>query len=162
MWGVAAALAAGLAFAVDAAHAQETEAQEKETAVAGAAEGEQTAEKAAADAGANAEAQQAAGDGEKTNPYTGDEEAIAEGRKLYLKYNCYGCHGTQGGGGMGKPISDDQWVAGGDDASVFDVVYNGTTGGMPPFKDILTEDETWKVIAFVRSLYKGDPAKVVW
>lgn len=124
-------------------------------------------EKAPADATpepapAEAETSAAVNGHEKLNPYTGNEEAIAEGRKLFLKYSCYGCHGTQGGGGMGKPISDDEWVAGGDDKSVFEVVRNGTVGGMPPFKDILTEDETWKVIAFVRSLYQGDSAKIVW
>ena len=23
-------------------------------------------------------------------------------------------------------------------------------------------DETWKVIAFIRSIYKGDPSRIVW
>ncbi|MFQ5889794.1 MAG: c-type cytochrome [Gemmatimonadota bacterium] len=99
---------------------------------------------------------------EKLNPYTGDEEAIAAGRKLFLKFNCYGCHGTQGGGGMGKPINDTRWAYGGDDASVLETIRNGREGGMPAFRDILTEDEIWKVMAFLRSLYKGDPEAIVW
>ena len=28
--------------------------------------------------------------------------------------------------------------------------------------DEVEEDDAWKVIAFVRTLYKGDPAKVAW
>jgi hypothetical protein len=27
---------------------------------------------------------------------------------------------------------------------------------------VLNEDEIWKVIAFVRSLYQGDPNKIDW
>ncbi len=98
----------------------------------------------------------------KLNPYTGDEEKIAEGRKLYLKWNCYGCHGTMGGGGMGAPLLDEQWLYGGDDASVLESIKEGTPGGMPSLKDRLTEDEIWKIIAYVRSYYKGDPSKVSW
>jgi len=26
----------------------------------------------------------------------------------------------------------------------------------------VSADETWKVIAFIRSIYKGDPSKIVW
>lgn len=96
------------------------------------------------------------------NPYTGDEEKIAEGRKLYLKWNCYGCHGTLGGGGMGRPLNDEEWLYGGDDASVFESIREGTPGGMPVYAERLSEDETWKVIAYVRSFYKGDPSSVPW
>lgn len=99
---------------------------------------------------------------EKLNPYTGDEEKIAEGRRLYLKWNCYGCHGTMGGGGMGKPLNDAEWQYGGDDASVFKSIKDGTPGGMPVYAERLSEDETWKVIAYMRSYYKGDPSSVPW
>ena len=98
----------------------------------------------------------------KLNPYTGDEEKIAEGRKLYLRWNCYGCHGSMGGGGMGRPLNDEQWLYGGDDASVLESIKEGTPGGMPSLKDRLTEDEIWKIIAYIRSYYKGDPSKVSW
>ena len=26
----------------------------------------------------------------------------------------------------------------------------------------LTDEQIWKVIAYIRSLYKGDPGKVIW
>lgn len=98
----------------------------------------------------------------KLNPYTGDSTAIAQGRKLYLKYNCYGCHGTLGGGGMGKPLNDEEWLYGGDDASVIETILQGRGGGMPSFKELLSNEETWKIIAYIRSYYRGDPAKVSW
>ncbi len=98
----------------------------------------------------------------KLNPYTGDEEKIAEGRKLFLRWNCYSCHGVRGGGGMGRPMNDEQWMYGGDDAGVFASTWGGTPGGMPAYSERMSEDETWKVIAYVRSFYTGDPAKVLW
>jgi len=33
---------------------------------------------------------------------------------------------------------------------------------MPPFKEVITEDERWKIIAYLRTLYKGDPQAIVW
>lgn len=102
---------------------------------------------------------------EKLNPFTGDSLAIAEGRKLYLKYNCYGCHGTMGGGGMGKAINDTEWVYGADDASVFKTITEGSQGGMPSFKQLagdIEEEDIWKIIAYIRSFYKGDPDAIVW
>lgn len=102
---------------------------------------------------------------EKINPFTGDSVAIAEGRKLYLKYNCYGCHGTMGGGGMGKAINDTGWAYGGDDASVFKTITEGSQGGMPSFKQLagdIEEEDIWKIIAYIRSFYKGDPDAIVW
>src|SRR5690606_40192982 len=53
---------------------------------------------------------------EAKNPFTGQPEAIQAGRKLYMKWNCYGCHGTMGGGGMGPSLIDSEWRYGGEDA----------------------------------------------
>ena len=33
---------------------------------------------------------------------------------------------------------------------------------MPAYGEVIQEDEAWKVIAFVRTLYRGDPEKVTW
>lgn len=33
---------------------------------------------------------------------------------------------------------------------------------MPPYKGIASEEDIWKVIAFVRTLYKGDPENISW
>ncbi len=96
------------------------------------------------------------------NPYTGDAEAIAAGAKLFKKLNCYACHGAAGGGGMGPSLTDDRWQNGdGSDASLKAQIMEGR-GAMPPYKDIVDEAEVWQLIAFLRTLYKGDPAKVNW
>src|SRR5215470_8513437 len=99
---------------------------------------------------------------QKLNPYTGKAEAIAEGQELYKKFNCYACHGMAGGGGMGPNLTDEAWQTGdGSDASLQTQIKEGK-GAMPPFKSLLTDDQVWKLIAFVRSLYKGSPEKVRW
>jgi len=30
------------------------------------------------------------------------------------------------------------------------------------FGAVMTEEETWKILAYIRSLYKGDPSRVNW
>ncbi|MGE0824183.1 MAG: cytochrome c [Candidatus Binatia bacterium] len=106
--------------------------------------------------------QQNGAEPKKLNPYTGNAEAIAEGQKLYKLWNCYGCHGMQGGGGMGPNLTDEKWQTGdGSDSNLLEQIRNGK-GNMPPFKAFLSDDQVWKLIAFVRTLYKGDSAKVKW
>ena len=96
------------------------------------------------------------------NPFTGDPTAIAEGEEYYKMLNCYGCHGMRGGGGMGPSINDAKWNVGkGTDADVMQQIMEGR-GKMPSYKDSIDPDQAWKIIAYVRSLYKGSPDKVTW
>ena len=98
----------------------------------------------------------------KLNPYTGNPEAIAEGEELYKLLNCYSCHGLRGGGGMGPDLTDEQWKEGtGSDIRVMAQVMTGRNK-MPGYDGAITEDEAWKVIAYVRTLYKGDPSTIEW
>jgi cytochrome c(L) len=101
---------------------------------------------------------------EKLNPYTGNTEAIQQGRTLYLQYGCSGCHGAGGGGGMGPALLDDEWKFGSDDLTLFKLIKGEVPQQTMPaaFGGVLKEDEIWKIIAFVRSLYTGDPSKVDW
>jgi cytochrome c(L) len=99
----------------------------------------------------------------KLNPYTGNEEAIKEGKKLFVTYGCSGCHGLGGGGGMGHPLTDDVWKHGGDDATLMSLIKGDLPDStMPKFGQTLNEDQIWKLIAYVRSLYQGDPALIQW
>ena len=98
------------------------------------------------------------------NPYTGSPEAIAEGRKLYLEYGCSGCHGVGGGGGMGPALLDDVWKFGSDDETLFKLIRGEIPQQTMPsvFGKALKDDEIWKILAYVRSLYRGDPSKIDW
>jgi mono/diheme cytochrome c family protein len=112
------------------------------------------------------------------NPYNDQIDAIAEeGHKKYLSFSCNGCHGGGGGGGMCPPLTNQTWVYGPDDDTLFRLVSLGTdelkkqgyvrkgsenvVGPMPPFGGIIkTSDDLWKVIAWVRSVNPDSKAKV--
>ncbi len=111
--------------------------------------------------------------GTMKNPYTDNPEMIEAGKKLFFSYSCNGCHGGGGGGGMCPPLTNETWVYGGNDDILFRLVSHGSqdlqktyglsrkgsegvVGPMPPFCEIIKDDdELWKIIAFVHSLYKG-------
>jgi mono/diheme cytochrome c family protein len=105
------------------------------------------------------------------NPYNNDQiDAIKdEGHHEFLALGCNGCHGGGGGGGMCPPLTNDTWVYGPDDDTLFRLVSLGSddlqkdgykrikhevvVGPMPPFGNIIkTSDQLWKVIAWVRSV----------
>ena len=108
--------------------------------------------------------------GELKNPYNADIAAIAEeGHHRYLSAGCNGCHGGGGGGGMWPPLTNDTWVYGSDDDTLFRLIALGSdgltkagyarvkhevvTGPMPPFGGIIkTSDDLWRIIAFIRSV----------
>jgi len=114
--------------------------------------------------------------GKLTNPYKDTQaDIVAQGGKLFQSYSCSGCHGGGGGGGMGPAVTNDIWIYGGDDDTLFRLVAlgsdglqkegykrtgrEGVVGPMPPFGTIIkSSDELWKMLAFIRSKYSGDPA----
>jgi cytochrome c(L) len=99
----------------------------------------------------------------KLNPFTGNQAAIKEGRTLYLQYNCSGCHGVGGGGGMAVPLIDDTWRFGSSDETLFKLIKGEIPQStMPKTWSSLEPDQVWKILAYVRTLYTGDPSKVDW
>ena len=98
------------------------------------------------------------------NPFAKSAMAVVDGKKLYLKYGCSGCHGMGGGGGMGKPLIDDEWKFGSDDQTLFKLVRGEIPQQTMPnaIGKSMTDDEVWKVLMYVRSVYQGDPAKINW
>lgn len=85
------------------------------------------------------------------NPFAGDARALAEGRRLYGWYNCGGCHGMMGGGGIGPPFADDAWIYGSESANIFQSIVQGRPNGMPAFGR-LADDHVWKLVLHVREL----------
>ena len=92
-----------------------------------------------------------AGTGVK-NPFEGKPDAIKEGEKIF-DAKCSECH-MDGTGGAGPDLTDDKWIYGGSDAEVFETISRGRKGGMPSWKSELGKDDIWKVIAFIRSIYR--------
>ncbi|GJG86948.1 cytochrome c [Gemmatimonadetes bacterium T265] len=90
--------------------------------------------------------------GVRHNPYNGNPQAVAEGRRLFLQYNCVGCHGGRAGGGMGPNLRDSVWIYGGDDTHLFADLVEGRPAGMPAWGGKIPEDQMWKIIAYIHSL----------
>jgi mono/diheme cytochrome c family protein len=118
--------------------------------------------------------------GKLKNPFDYKDPKIAEeGHKIYMGLSCNGCHGGGGGGGMCPPLTNETWVYGGDDDTLFRLIVlgsqelqkhgyarkgqEGVVGPMPPYKDLI-DDETklWKAIAWIRTVWKGREEKKVW
>jgi mono/diheme cytochrome c family protein len=93
----------------------------------------------------------------KTNPF--GVEAVSVGAEIF-KTNCESCHGPQGHGDgpagaaldpAPKNLAELQTVA--TDDYLFWRINTGKEGtSMVPWKGILTDDQIWQVIAFVRTL----------
>jgi mono/diheme cytochrome c family protein len=116
--------------------------------------------------------------GELKSPYQDFASVAEEGHRKYMAAGCNGCHGGGGGGGMAAPLTNPVWVYGDDDDTLFRLIVLGTgklspgdafgklgykrkgseavVGPMPHFGEILkTEDDVWKIIAWIRSVYCG-------
>lgn len=109
------------------------------------------------------------------NPYKDTDAAVVKaGQQLFQNYACSGCHGGGGGGGMCPPVTDGVWVYGGDDDTLFRLVAYGSqilqskgysrqatenvVAPMPQMGQVVkTDDDLWKLLAFVRSVYHGPP-----
>ena len=86
------------------------------------------------------------------NPYTGNRDALAEGRQLFVRFNCSGCHGGRAGGGMGPSLRDVDWLYGSADVQVFSSIAEGRAHGMPSWGVKLTDDQVWKIVAYIKTL----------
>jgi cytochrome c oxidase cbb3-type subunit 3 len=94
------------------------------------------------------------------NPYERNAYATSEGKRLYGWYNCSGCH-FHGGGGIGPPLMDPDWIYGSDPENVYESIAEGRPNGMPAFGGRIGSDDTWKLVAYVRSLSALDVSQDV-
>jgi cytochrome c oxidase cbb3-type subunit 3 len=85
-------------------------------------------------------------------PFANDSDAIAEGRRFFLAYNCAGCHGDHGGGGMGPSLRDEVWLYGDTHAQVANSIAFGRAYGMPAWGKMLTEAQVWQLAAYIKSM----------
>lgn len=97
------------------------------------------------------------------NPYVGNEEAIAKGKKVFQLYSCTQCHGPDAGGQVGPGLvgPDYRYPKDATNKGMFETVWHGTNGGMGAKgiglmdpsdpKNGITPDELLKIIAWVRS-----------
>lgn len=89
------------------------------------------------------------------NPHEGNANAVTTGAKLYIAYNCIDCHGADGSGAMGPSLADGRWHFGGAPSEVFESIYQGRPEGMPAWGSLISSDQIWMLVSYVRSLEAG-------
>lgn len=97
-----------------------------------------------------------------TFPFT--DETRKSGDKLYTA-NCMSCHGTPGKGNYLKlvPVPGDpatEKIQRNSDGEIFYKVTTGK-GQMPSFRNVLTGDEIWNLVSFLRTFNKTYVQKVM-
>ena len=85
------------------------------------------------------------------NPAELNAPALSEGKTLFSTYNCTGCH-ANGGGGMGPPLMDDEWIYGYYPDQIFRTILEGRPNGMPAFRGRIPDYQVWSIAAYVRSM----------
>lgn len=90
------------------------------------------------------------------NPLGHDRTVLEEGRKLFVQYNCAGCHGGRAGGGMGPSLRDRAWRYGSSPDRIFNSIAQGRGQGMPSWGSRLPESQIWLITAYVSSLRTPD------
>ena len=100
------------------------------------------------------------------NPYVGNADAIAKGKKVFQLYSCTQCHGPEAKGQVGPNLTgpDYHYPKNATNKGMFETVWHGTNGGMGAKgiglmdptdpKNGITPDELLKIIAWVRSMSK--------
>jgi cytochrome c oxidase cbb3-type subunit 3 len=88
------------------------------------------------------------------NLLAGNTDAAEAGHMLFGKMNCAGCHGYDLTGGMGPDLTDNSWQYGGKAGEIFHTIAEGTPRGMPAWKDKLTVEQIWQVVAYIQAKHQ--------
>src|SRR6185312_3408003 len=95
-----------------------------------------------------------------TNPLAGSPAAVSAGERLY-RQTCQACHGGQARGDRGPALATNNFTHGNDDADLFRNIRSGISGTAMPSFAKLTNDQTWQLVAYIRSLSGGGASEVV-
>lgn len=97
------------------------------------------------------------------NPYIGNAEAVARGKKIFQLYSCTQCHGPDAKGQVGPGLLGPtfRYPKDATNKGMFETIWHGTNGGMGAKglglmdptdpSNGLKPDEVLKVIAWIRS-----------
>jgi cytochrome c oxidase cbb3-type subunit 3 len=83
--------------------------------------------------------------------YYNNADAVGMGKRVFQQYNCSGCH-SNGGGGMGPDLMDNQWIYGGRLEQIHQTLVEGRPNGMPAWGGKIPDEQLWDLAAYVRSL----------
>src|SRR5262245_48428111 len=87
----------------------------------------------------------------RAEKYYDSADAVITGKRLFGQYNCSGCH-SNGGGGMGPSLMDDEWIYGGRLEQIHQTLVEGRPNGMPTWGGKIPDEQLWQISAYVRSM----------
>jgi cytochrome c oxidase cbb3-type subunit 3 len=90
------------------------------------------------------------------SPYQENAWGQSEGKRLFLQYNCAGCH-ANGGGGIGPALMDDEWIYGFEPVNIYSAITEGRPNGMPSFRHKIPDYQVWQLVAYVQSMSGQTP-----
>jgi cytochrome c oxidase cbb3-type subunit 3 len=93
------------------------------------------------------------------SPYDRNAWGMAEGKRLFAVHNCVGCH-AHGGGAIGPPLMDEDWIYGADANSIYHTIVDGRPDGMPSFRNKIPDQQVWQIVAYVQSMSGQTPIDV--
>jgi mono/diheme cytochrome c family protein len=117
---------------------------------------------AAGDSSGGASTQAAGATNVAMREFHGDEAVAKQGRELFIRFNCYGCHGGLAGGAMGPSLRDTTWKFGGTDSAIFSSIHDGRPAGMPTWGATLSKDQIATLIVYIRSLRTSAEPTFFW
>jgi cytochrome c oxidase cbb3-type subunit III len=77
--------------------------------------------------------------------------AVSEGKRLYMAFNCVGCH-QHGGGGIGPALMDSEWIYGSRPEQIYSDIVQGRPNGMPSYGGKIADYQVWELVGYVRSM----------
>jgi cytochrome c oxidase cbb3-type subunit 3 len=86
------------------------------------------------------------------NPFEGNYDAMNQGKRLFSQFNCAGCHSPGGGGGIGPPLIDPEWIYGNNPANIYETIIKGRPNGMPSFGGKIPSYQIWQLVTYVRNM----------
>jgi mono/diheme cytochrome c family protein len=92
------------------------------------------------------------------NPIQPTAESQSAGKAIF-EQNCATCHGADGNGVLqGMPaLTDHGMMSEMSEGDIFHKISEGVPGtGMPPWEDVLTEEERWHLVNYVNTLHHGE------
>jgi len=96
--------------------------------------------------------------GKLVNPFADDKKVAATGEQMFSAMNCDGCHGGGATGFAAPSLADGRWRYGGADDEIFETIYFGRPKGMPAFGGLMSKDDVWTLVTYLRSLSPPEDA----
>ncbi len=98
------------------------------------------------------------------NPLRGNIQAISAGRDIF-NAKCASCHKADATGLIGPNLTDDIWLHGNTESTLFELIMNGvdlpstrqrpSRGAMPAHRAILAPQKVWSVLAWLTTKNKN-------